>query len=216
MNRKSRSETPRPSKALEAQLAAKAKRGDKDAANALILSVYRYIRQIAGRHARIRNGITRFSPIDPADLASEYVVFMYGRLPHYKPSRGRLTTFTAMCLRHHHCKQVRRDLSSLKGRTNAEETSHRISKGRTDCVFDITPDASADPTKAAERSEMTEAVRDAMKGLPENQASLVKAYYWDGKTAKALGAELGVSKQYVAQVIGRALDRIVERLHKAA
>jgi RNA polymerase sigma factor (sigma-70 family) len=206
----------RPTKAQESKLAAQARRGSTDAANTLILSVYKLIRKIAKTHAQIRNGITRFSPIDAADLASEYVVFMYDRLPHFKPSRARLTTFTSMCLRHWHCKLVRRDLSSLKARSNAEVSAHTSDEeGKPAQVFDRLPGPDEPPTDHAERNEMTAVVQKALKRLPALQAAIVVDYYWHEKTAKQIGAERGFSKQRALQVIHDAVGLLAERLHAA-
>lgn len=50
------------------------------------------------------------------------------------------------------------------------------------------------------------------KQLTDVERRLVKAYYFDGLTLKAIGKKEGISESRVCQIHGRMLDRLAERL----
>ncbi len=66
-----------------------------------------------------------------------------------------------------------------------------------------------EPSDILHRREIYQVVE---KQLTDVERRLVKAYYFDGLTLKAIGKKEGISESRVCQIHGRMLDRLAERL----
>ncbi len=71
----------------------------------------------------------------------------------------------------------------------------------------------AEPPDILHRREMFKVVQNE---LTEVERRLVKAYYFEGLTLKAIGKKEGISESRVCQIHGRMLDRLAERLENEA
>ena len=67
----------------------------------------------------------------------------------------------------------------------------------------------AEPAEILQRREMFMVVE---RELTDVERRLVKAYYFEGLTLKAIGKKEGISESRVCQIHGRMLDRLAERL----
>jgi RNA polymerase sigma factor for flagellar operon FliA len=74
-------------------------------------------------------------------------------------------------------------------------------------------DEDAEPPQILQRREMCEVVA---RELTEVERRLVRAYYFEGLTLKAIGQKEGISESRVCQIHGRMLDRLAERLEDEA
>ncbi len=71
----------------------------------------------------------------------------------------------------------------------------------------------AEPAQILHRREIYEVVS---RELTEVERRLVRAYYFEGLTLKAIGMREGISESRVCQIHGRMLDRLAERLEDEA
>jgi RNA polymerase sigma factor for flagellar operon FliA len=71
----------------------------------------------------------------------------------------------------------------------------------------------AEPAEILHRREMFDVVA---RELTEVERRLVRAYYFEGMTLKAIGQREGISESRVCQIHGRMLDRLAERLEDEA
>ncbi len=70
-----------------------------------------------------------------------------------------------------------------------------------------------EPSDILHRREMFKVVQ---RELTEVERRLVKGYYFEGLTLKAIGKKEGISESRVCQIHGRMLDRLAERLEEHA
>ena len=73
--------------------------------------------------------------------------------------------------------------------------------------------ADAEPAEILHRREIFEVVT---RELTDVERRLVRAYYFEGLTLKAIGQREGISESRVCQIHGRMLDRLAERLEDEA
>jgi RNA polymerase sigma factor for flagellar operon FliA len=71
----------------------------------------------------------------------------------------------------------------------------------------------AEPAEILHRREMFAVIA---RELTEVERRLVRAYYFEGMTLKAIGKREGISESRVCQIHGRMLDRLAERLEDEA
>lgn len=71
----------------------------------------------------------------------------------------------------------------------------------------------AEPSEILHRREMFAVIA---RELTEVERRLVRAYYFEGMTLKAIGKREGISESRVCQIHGRMLDRLAERLEDEA
>ncbi|MGQ0552471.1 MAG: sigma-70 family RNA polymerase sigma factor [Planctomycetota bacterium] len=71
----------------------------------------------------------------------------------------------------------------------------------------------AEPAEILHRREIYEVVA---RELTDVERRLVRAYYFEGLTLKAIGQKEGISESRVCQIHGRMLDRLAERLEDEA
>lgn len=194
----------------ELEMASRAKAGDAEAANALILSMYGFICQIAIRHAEQRNKLVRLSQVDPDDVTADYVIAMYERLPKFDPERGRLSTYTAICL------------GRLGRRTvlnEAEAPMHLVSKvcsgdaieGR-EPFMNTQPARGPSPADQAELREQVAAVRSAIRALKPKDRSVIKERFFQSLGLKEIAKARGVSKERARQLVGIATEKLLESM----
>ncbi len=70
----------------------------------------------------------------------------------------------------------------------------------------------ASPEEGAEQSELLARMRDALQGLPEREAMLLHAIYFEDRTLEDIGGQLGISRSWACRMHARALDRIREAM----
>ena len=73
--------------------------------------------------------------------------------------------------------------------------------------------STTEPAEILHRREIFEVVS---KELTDVERRLVRAYYFEGLTLKAIGEREGISESRVCQIHGRMLDRLAERLEDEA
>jgi RNA polymerase sigma factor for flagellar operon FliA len=101
----------------------------------------------------------------------------------------------------HFGSMVSLDPAETDGRLNGEDgNDHLVSED-------------AEPPDILLRREMFETVD---KELTDVERRLVKGYYFEGLTLKAIGLKEGISESRVCQIHGRMLDRLAERLENEA
>jgi len=74
-------------------------------------------------------------------------------------------------------------------------------------------DQQGEPSEILHRREIFAVVS---RELTEVEKRLVRAYYFEGLTLKAIGKKEGISESRVCQIHGRMLDRLAERLEDEA
>jgi RNA polymerase sigma factor for flagellar operon FliA len=71
-----------------------------------------------------------------------------------------------------------------------------------------------DPEEATAQSEVMTLVREAIAGLPEEEAELVRRHYLEGERFDHVAEELGLSKSWASRLHTRALGRLTKRLRE--
>ncbi len=61
------------------------------------------------------------------------------------------------------------------------------------------------PERIAGRRELRRRIKDVMADLPKEEAALLHAHYFDGRTLAAIGEEMGVSRSWACRLHARAL-----------
>ena len=61
------------------------------------------------------------------------------------------------------------------------------------------------PERIAGRRELRRWIKDVMADLPKEEAALLHAHYFDGRTLAAIGEEMGVSRSWACRLHARAL-----------
>lgn len=78
-----------------------------------------------------------------------------------------------------------------------------------DALGDLIPDDSLpSSTDAIELEELRRDVRAAVDALPEREAQIIRAHWFDGLTLAQAGQELGISVERTRQIERQALDRL--------
>lgn len=68
------------------------------------------------------------------------------------------------------------------------------------------------PSHDLEVSELIQALRQSVKGLPEQQRDLIELAYFQGLTLKQAGEKLGISKSWASRVHEKALNALSKGL----
>lgn len=69
------------------------------------------------------------------------------------------------------------------------------------------------PEDALSNAELLHVVRDAIAGLPTEEAELVRRHYLEGERFDHVAQELGLSKSWASRLHTRAIKRLTKRLH---
>ena len=78
------------------------------------------------------------------------------------------------------------------------------------------PDDNAEmPLESLLDDELRRTLHEVLAGLPDDARHLVKATYFDGKTLKEAGEELGISKAWASRLHARALEQLARGLRRA-
>jgi RNA polymerase sigma factor for flagellar operon FliA len=70
--------------------------------------------------------------------------------------------------------------------------------------------------EALAKAELVAVVRDAIEGLPREEAELVRRHYLEGERFDLVAAELGLSKSWASRLHTRAIGRLTKRLKGVA
>lgn len=181
--------TPSDEVVLHARIAA----GDVSARNELI---ERALPFLVLRVARWK----RFVPVD--DAVSLVVVEIISNLHKWDPGRGRFLTWAPLMVRTAICRHI--EVESRRGRPS--------DPGRA-AFFELLRDRrEPDPAAEADRRDLASKVHRTLRRLgpdrPESKAFVAK--YTGDATLRAIGDELGVSRQRAAQLAERAEKRFRE------
>ena len=68
------------------------------------------------------------------------------------------------------------------------------------------------PTAALDETELSEAMAEAIAGLPEREKIVVTLYYYEELTLREIGEVLGVTESRVSQLHTKAVLRLKARL----
>jgi RNA polymerase sigma factor for flagellar operon FliA len=77
------------------------------------------------------------------------------------------------------------------------------------------PDAADDPEERASRAELAQAVRHAVRELPERERALVERHYFDDERFDQIAQDLGISKSWASRLHSQAIERLGELLRAA-
>jgi RNA polymerase sigma factor FliA len=83
-------------------------------------------------------------------------------------------------------------------------------------VGDTLEDAESDVTSEIERDELRKELGGAVESLPPQERTVIRRYYFNGETLKAIKSELGVSESRVSQIHAQAVTHLRERMRAAA
>jgi RNA polymerase sigma factor FliA len=72
------------------------------------------------------------------------------------------------------------------------------------------------PEDAVLRAQLLQAVRDALEGLPEEEAKLVRRHYLEGERFDHVARSLGLSKSWASRLHTRALQKLAKRFREKA
>jgi RNA polymerase sigma factor for flagellar operon FliA len=87
------------------------------------------------------------------------------------------------------------------------------SGGDTVSMIDTIEDPNADdPSRAMARTEVREALADAIQKLPEREKLVITLYYYEELTLREIGEVLGVTESRVSQLHTKAVLRLKTRL----
>ncbi len=64
------------------------------------------------------------------------------------------------------------------------------------------------PEEGAEQAQLIQKMRQAIQSLPEREATLLHAIYFEDRTLDDIGGQLGVSRSWACRMHARALDRL--------
>jgi RNA polymerase sigma factor (sigma-70 family) len=176
----------------ERTLASRMQAGDLTARDRLLESVMAMVLRYAGRLARPGH--------DAGDLTQEGLLALLIKLPQFDPARGRLTTFAHQVLltrmtrfRSVIDRTIRLPKSRPRTQTAWERASHIEALHERDPRFaESSPDL-------AERGEVRDQVTAALDALgPQVKEVLLRRA--QGDELKDIGRDLGVTKQWVAQL----------------
>ncbi|MEO8878582.1 MAG: sigma-70 family RNA polymerase sigma factor [Polyangiaceae bacterium] len=81
-------------------------------------------------------------------------------------------------------------------------------------TMDQARDEKDSPEEAAMRSNLLDKVRAAIAKLPENEATLMNAYYFEDATLEEAGKRLGLSKSWGCRLHARALETIASQIRE--
>ena len=103
----------------------------------------------------------------------------------------------------------------LKG-TALVSLEERLPNDRGQEVFlrDTIPDTSGDVGSSVEEREIHARLRDAMEHLPRQERTVIRSYYFEGKTLKDIKGMLGVSESRVSQIHAQAVIRLRKLLRE--
>jgi RNA polymerase sigma factor FliA len=109
-----------------------------------------------------------------------------------------------------------RDLDRLRQRARTSVVSleeplpngsdHELSVG------DTLEDVESDVTTEIERDEQRRELASAVEGLPPQERTVIRRYYFKGETLKDIKSELGVSESRVSQIHARAVTHLRQRI----
>ncbi|AUX21030.1 RNA polymerase sigma factor [Sorangium cellulosum] len=77
------------------------------------------------------------------------------------------------------------------------------------------PDAADSPEECASRAQLAQAVRHAVRELPERERALVERHYFDGERFDQIAQDLGISKSWASRLHSQAIERLGELLRAA-
>lgn len=77
-------------------------------------------------------------------------------------------------------------------------------------------DPAESPETVVEKSELCDRLSQAIEKLPENERTVLTLYYYEQRTMREIGRQLGVKQARVSQLHSQALRRLRRRLRHAA
>jgi RNA polymerase sigma factor FliA len=75
-------------------------------------------------------------------------------------------------------------------------------------MYDRIDSQTTDPALEVAQRVATEAVKQAVRTLSEREQLIIRSFYKGGSTFRTIGGRLGISKQRVSQIHGRALESL--------
>jgi RNA polymerase sigma factor FliA len=70
------------------------------------------------------------------------------------------------------------------------------------------------PEDAVSRAQLLQAVKDAISGLPEEEAKLVRRHYLEGERFDQVAQSLGLSKSWASRLHTRAMQKLAKRFRE--
>jgi RNA polymerase sigma factor for flagellar operon FliA len=74
--------------------------------------------------------------------------------------------------------------------------------------------ADTDPEGKVLRAQLVAKLAQAIDGLPDKEAELVRRHYFDGELFDTVARDLGLSKSWASRLHTRAIDRLTKRLRE--
>jgi RNA polymerase sigma factor FliA len=78
----------------------------------------------------------------------------------------------------------------------------------TNTLYDRLESQTTDPAFEVAHRSAAAAVTQAIQALSERERLIIRSFYSGGSTFRAIGGRLGISKQRVSQIHGRALENL--------
>lgn len=198
------------SRAEEKRLAIRARAGDTEARNRIVLGMLPFIRLLAGRVAERFGG-------DIEDMMSAALVRILEKFNSYDPHRGyRASTYFGRAALHamrdyatHREKVIRTPKNDYEPTNAAAYRARHCTRSLSDIltydpepllISDTIPDARAVPAdEIASRADQAAFVRQCLDRLPRKQRDVLQGRL-DGRKLHEIGEDIGLTRERVRQI----------------
>ncbi len=119
------------------------------------------------------------------------------------------TVKAALGMDDHEFEQLKAAASVIDVSSMSQATLFETDSGRRQTISDVIQSKDSTPSAGLQRKDV---LRLVTKGLSVPERVVVIGYYYEGKTMKEIGKELGLSESRVSQMHSTILPRIKERM----
>lgn len=78
----------------------------------------------------------------------------------------------------------------------------------------VAVDSSMDAEEELAQEQLRQAIQSAVDSLPEQERTLIRGHYYEGRRFDEISAELGLSKSWGSRLHSRAVGRLTEQLQR--
>ena len=175
--------------------------GDIESRNLVLESVYPLVRLICSR------AIRHNARLDLGDITDECIPIIIKVLEKFDFSRNcSLSTLISVAVKNRIGHVIAKQALVYKPYYAIKET------GKTECGGLPDDDFLENERQPLYDIDELEKLNAAIVKLPPVQKGIIRAYYFKGKDIKEIAAKLGVSRQRVHQILGKAMESLREQL----